>query len=287
MKKFTPKIGIMQGRLTKMSDNKIQSFPHKIWKNEFEEMQNSGFQVLEWIFDDLKNPLFNKEDSKKICLLAKKFNIEINSVCADYFMKEKLFNVTSLELKKNLDVLKKLIVQCAKNNIKIIEIPLVDSSSLKSKNNMLEFFNNILTVLPLAKKNNMLITLETDLSPKILLAFLKKINHPNIASNYDLGNSTSLGYNLEEEIDTYGDFIANIHLKDRKYLNGTVPLGSGDANFDLFFRLISQTKYRGDFIIQGAREFVNNTETPKQTCIKYRNFVNAYVNKYYNGPNIS
>ncbi len=284
---FSPKIGIMQGRLSKMSNNEIQSFPHKTWRKEFEKMQKGGFQVLEWIFDDIKNPLMNDEEIKEICSLGKKFNIEINSVCADYFMKEKLFAVTSLKLKKNLEILKKLIHQCAKTKIKILEIPLVDYSSLKSEINMKELYNNILTILPIAKDNDILIALETDLPPKKLLSFLKKFNHPNIAANYDLGNSTALGYNVKEEIQTYGDFIANIHLKDRKYHNGTVPLGSGDANFDLFFKLISQIKYNGDLIIQGAREQVNQIEIPEQTCVKYRNFVKKYVDKYYNGCSIS
>jgi sugar phosphate isomerase/epimerase len=86
---------------------------------------------------------------------------------------------------------------------------------------------------------------------------------------------------------TYGNFITNIHLKDRIYLDGTVPLGLGDANFDLFFEAISQMGYRGDFIIQGAREQINKIEEPEQTCKKYRNFVKTYVDKYYKAFNIS
>jgi len=280
MPNFAPKIGIMQGRLSEMNNNKIQSFPQNTWKAEFKKAHKCGFQVLEWIFDDIENPIMNDEVIGEIRALAKKFNIEINSVCADYFMKEKLFNVTSLKLKRNLEVLKTLILQCSKTKIKILEIPLVDSSSLQSENFMKEFFNNILPVLQLAKDNNILIALETDLTPKTLSYFLKKFNHPNIAANYDLGNSVSLGYNVKEEIQTYGNFIANIHLKDRIYLDGTVPLGSGDVNFELFFKLISKTEYQGDFIIQGARE-QNKIEKPEQTCIKYKNFVKTYVDKYY------
>ena len=47
--------------------------------------------------------------------------------------------------------------------------------------------------------------------------------------NYDIGNSASYGYNHMEEISAYGDRILNVHVKDRKYMGSTVPLGSGDA----------------------------------------------------------
>ena len=287
MPKFIPKIGIIQGRLSEPINNEIQSFPHETWKTEFEKANSCRFQVLEWIFDDIKNPLLKDSEIDEIISLSNKSNIEINSVCADYFMKEKLFNVTNSQLKENIDVLMNLIIQCGKIGIKILEIPLVDSSSLQSENNMNDFFYNVSPILPLAEANDVLINLETDLPPKKFLSFLKKFDHSNIGANYDLGNSASLGYDVKEEIMTYGDFITNIHLKDRPYLDGTVPLGLGDANFDLFFEAISQTEYRGDLIIQAAREQINKTDGPEQTCKKYRDFVKTYVDKYYSEFNIS
>jgi len=63
MPNFTPKIGIMQGRLSEPINNEIQSFPHETWKTEFEKAHSCGFQVLEWIFDDIKNPLMKYPSS--------------------------------------------------------------------------------------------------------------------------------------------------------------------------------------------------------------------------------
>ena len=287
MSRVIPKIGIMQGRLSESVNNQIQSFPHETWKTEFEKAHSCKYEVLEWIFDDLKNPIMEDTEIDEIVLLSNKFNIEINSVCADYFMEKKLFNVNNLELKKNLNVLENLIIQCNKIGIKILEIPLVDSSSLQSDKNMNDFFQNILSILPQAEANNVLITLETDLPAEKFLTFLKKFNHPNIGANYDLGNSASLRYDVKEEIMSYGNFITNIHLKDRLYHGTTIPLGLGDANFDSFFEIISKIEYQGDLIIQGAREKINENEEPEQTCKKYRNFVKTYVDKYYGEFNIS
>ena len=50
------KIGIMQGRLSKPTDGKIQSFPKNSWENEFYLAKKIGFELIEWVIDeDLKN----------------------------------------------------------------------------------------------------------------------------------------------------------------------------------------------------------------------------------------
>ena len=41
-------IGFMQGRLSPMQGKKIQSFPWKNWKNEFEIGKGLNFKIMEW-----------------------------------------------------------------------------------------------------------------------------------------------------------------------------------------------------------------------------------------------
>ena len=90
-----PKIGIMQGRLSKPLNGKIQSFPVNSWENEFYLAKDIGFKSIEWVLDEnLKdNPIVNKEHFSKIKMIKKKTGIEINSICCDYFM------INSLEKK--------------------------------------------------------------------------------------------------------------------------------------------------------------------------------------------
>ena len=80
MSTIIPKIGIMQGRLSEPVNNQIQSFPHNTWETEFEKAHNCGFQVLEWIFDDLENPILNDSQIEKIKSLSSEYDIEINSI---------------------------------------------------------------------------------------------------------------------------------------------------------------------------------------------------------------
>jgi len=271
----------MQGRLSKQYNNNIQSFPINSWKKEFEIASNCKLQVIEWIFDELQpNPILTTNGIIEIKQLMKKNEISINAICADYFMTKKLFNESQYELEKNVETLKKLILQANKLEISMIEIPLVDSSSLQSNENKNEIKNNLDKVVSFAEKNNITIVLETDLNPQDFKEFLMKFDHPFIMANYDSGNSASLGYNSDEELTLLKKWIKNIHVKDREFKGKTVPFGTGNTNFEIFFSTLSKINYSGDLIIQGAR-FLDEKISSEITCKTYQEFVERYVDKYY------
>lgn len=271
-------IGIMCGRLSKQIGNSIQVFPSSSWKSEFQIANKCGFSCIEWIFDSNMNPISNNEGIKEMLNLSKNYNIKIKSICCDYFMENLLFNVSEDKIKENLKVLEKVIDASHDLGIKIVEIPLVDSSSLSSESSKSEFKKNMERILPLIEKNNMFLTLETDLKPTEFKEFLLKFDNRSVAANYDTGNSTALGYNIEEEFRNIGKFIKNIHIKDRKLHGETVKLGTGDTNFEKFFKLLSSTNYSGDLIIQGAR--LDHIEKPEITASRYIEFTNQYLHKH-------
>ena len=81
-----------------------------------------------------------------------------------------------------------------------------------------------------------------------------KISIENITINYDIGNSASLGYNIDEELDTYGHKISDIHIKDRIYNGGPVILGTGSADFGKFFQKLKELNFKGPLIMQAFRD---------------------------------
>lgn len=274
-------IGIMLGRLSPAINKQIQSFPIKSWMQEFQLANKLGFDLIEWIYDLSKNNPIISENLSELKTLSLENNIKINSVCADYFMEKKLFDVSNFELSSNLRVLKQLIENCHKLDIEILEIPLVDSSSIQNEIFRKEFVSNLNSVIPFAEDNQVFLTLETDLPPQFFRDLLLEFNHPNIMANYDIGNSISLGYDPSIELDILSKWIKNIHVKDRLYHSNTVSLGTGDVDFDLFFSALSKIKYSNSLIIQGAREDLENFHiSPEQTCSKYLKFVKDYVSKH-------
>ena len=78
------------------------------------------------------------------------------------------------------------------------------------------------------------LSIESDLSPKEFSTF-RMFDSKRITVNYDTGNSASLGFDVEEELEEYGDKISDIHIKDRLAEGGPVELGMGYTNFEKFF----------------------------------------------------
>ena len=276
------RLGIMMGRLSPPIKKNIQAFPIGSWKNEFFEAKKIGFDLIEWVFDiNDNNPIIDSSKIPEIKKLSHETDLDVNSVCADYFMEKKLFAVSENELIKNLDILKILITNCHKLDIDLIELPFVDSSSLQNKKNQDEIIKNLEKIIPQIQNCDVKLGLETDLPPENFKNLLLDLNHPNIVINYDIGNSISNGFNPSIELPLLQRWISNIHIKDR-YTNGsTVSLGHGDANFEVFFSTLKKLNYQYDFIIQGAREdLIDSTITPQTTCEKYFQFVNKYLKEY-------
>lgn len=276
------KLGVMQGRLSPPKGNLIQHFPSKNWKNEFKLSNKLGLKSIEWVFESenySENPIFDQKKLNQISDLMRKFGIEVNSVVADYFMENKLFDEKNENIQKNIDVLKKLIINCKKIGIKIIEIPLVDNSSLKNKNQIDELRENLIEPLKLIEKNKMFLSLETDLDPNNFKKLIEDFLPKKVFINYDMGNSASLGYNPEIEIETLKKYIINVHIKDRLLKGSTVPLGKGSVNFDIVFKKLKEINYQGDFILQTARLDLPQSES----CEKFEQTIKnniIFVKKY-------
>ena len=206
--------------------------------------------------------------------------MKVDSVCADYFMSNLLFNESETKIKNNVTILIELIKKCYRAEITIIELPFVDSSSLGQKTDFQELIKNLDPAISIAQDHGIIVALETDLQPESFVDLLKKINHPNVRANYDVGNSTANGFDMHSELNILKNWIVNVHVKDRIKNGESVPLGTGDTDFKKFFDKLKNVGYTNDFIIQGAREDFKESISPDITCSKYLKFVNRYLENH-------
>ena len=256
-------LGIMQGRLSPPKGNLIQHFPLNSWEKEFKICKNLGLKSIEWVFenkDHKKNPIYNKKELKNILKQIDKHEVKVNSLVADFFMENKLFNETREKVEKNIEILKLLIDNCKEVGIKTIELPFVDNSSLKTLSNLKETRNNLIPILEICEKKEIFLSLETDLKPEKFKEFIESFFPIKIFVNFDMGNSASLGFNPETEIQTLGNYIINVHIKDRILNGSTVPLGTGAVRFKTVFKKLKEINYSGDFILQTARLDLTNSK---------------------------
>lgn len=275
-------IGMMQGRLTQPKGRGIQFFPFENWEEEFRIARKLGLDEIEFIFDfeDYKqNPLWTIDGVNRIKEIRTETGIQINAVCFDYFMRRAFFKEDVQQVKRieeNTQIIKTILESMKQLQIKLLEIPLVDDSSLKSDKEKAAFREWLLKIIDYADET-INIALETDLSPKDFKEYLNLFNHPRVGANYDSGNSSGIGYDLYEEVTTLGDYIFNIHIKDRIYQGTTVSLGTGSADFDRLFKGLSEIKYKHNFILQAARGVEGEEQ---DNIVAQIEFVSQYIKKY-------
>ncbi len=247
------KIGVMQGRLLPKYQGRYQAHPVGYWKDEFVIAQEIGLDLIEFIFDfnDVQdNPLLKDGGINEIKAIIKKTGVKVETVCADYFMEAPLHSEDSETAEQSQKVLTKLIQNVAELGVNDIVIPCVDQSSLNGKAEVDYFVKQLSPIVKIAEKLSINISLETDLSPKPFSELLKNFNSGRVTVNYDIGNSAALGYDIEEELATYGNLITDIHIKDRELMGGSVVLGRGNSNFELFFSLINKYNYIVPYVMQ-------------------------------------
>ena len=127
-------IGFMQGRLSKIRNNRIQSFPWDVWEDEFSCASDLALSNMEWTIDSDRfeeNPLITEYGKNEITNLISKFNIQIPSVTCDYFMENPPWKSNLIEVKENIILILK---GMSSINSQILVIPLVDNSSLFDSN---------------------------------------------------------------------------------------------------------------------------------------------------------
>jgi len=250
-------LGVMQGRLLPKYKNRFQAHPIGYWKEEFHLAKNLGIDCIEFIldFNDLnKNPLMTKKGVLEIKAISEETGVAVKTICADYFMEAPLHSIDNAVSKVSFDILTKLIENTDILEIDDIVIPCVDISSLSDNDSINRFIKVIKKAIPLLELKEINLSLETDLSPPKFCSLLNQIPSSRVKVNYDIGNSASLGFDPEEELNAYGEKISDIHIKDRNLGSGSVPLGDGCADFDKFFIKLKDINYTGPFIMQAFRD---------------------------------
>ena len=250
------RIGFMQGRLCDPVNGKIQSFPWIDWESEFSAASAIDLHLMEWTLDQENlrlNPLLTVAGQQKIKALCREHDLIIPSLTGDCFMQAPFWKANGrVQLDLQSDFLA-VATACSIIGIRMMVIPLVDNGKLDTfaqEDVLVDFLLNQQTFF---KNHNLKVIFESDFSPIDLSRFIGRLTHGIFGINYDIGNSSALGFNPIDEFSVYGSRIVNVHIKDRLLGGTTVPLGSGNANFSSVFSELAKVKYRGNYILQTAR----------------------------------
>jgi len=250
-------VGIMQGRLSPQGDGPIQSFPVTTWRDELSLAQQAGLDRIEWIYEvgtEADNPLRTADGLAEIRRLVAETGVEVKSVCADYYMGERLVGQDGRPRESAVRHLIWLLGRVALLEVEHVVLPFVDASSLQTAEEIDGLVDVLATVASIAEGAGVELHLETDLEAPDLEAILRhRVESSIVRVNFDIGNEASAGHDPEEDLKILGPWLGSVHIKDRVLGGSTVALGTGSADFESCFRMFETGHYAGSFILQVAR----------------------------------
>jgi L-ribulose-5-phosphate 3-epimerase len=246
----------MQGRLSPLINGRIQAFPWENWKYEFPLAQGINIHLMEWTLDQdrlYENPLLTEAGQAAIQALCKDHELSIPSLTGDCFMQAPLWKAEGAQriaLERDFVEIAK---GCAAVGITMLVVPLVDNGRLEGadqENALVRFLESQADFLA---AHHLKVVFESDYGPRELARFIARLDPTLFGINYDIGNSAAMGFKPQEEFAAYGQRVTNVHVKDRVLGGTTVPLGTGNADFEAVFAALAQINYRGNLILQTAR----------------------------------
>lgn len=268
-------LGVMQGRLSPQVGAHIQVFPWETWEQEFAAASKAGVRLIEWIVDAdrfAENPLLTDRGRTRMRELEHETGTLVRTVCADCFMAWPLTTQNDAERRDRLTALSDIIKAAATFGVDTVTLPFVDASAIRTAADRQAVVTTMTGALPEAEKAGVRLALETSLSPAEFRSLVDELAPHPIGVNYDSGNSAALGYDVRQEFDAYGSFIAVVHVKDRVLGGSTVPLGEGHADFSAFFGGLRAMNYSGPMILQAARR-----GDEVETIRAYARFVQEHI----------
>jgi hexulose-6-phosphate isomerase len=254
--RIAERIGFMQGRLSDLVDGKIQAFPWNEWREEFPRAKALGLGRMEWTIDQERlreNPLTAEGGRGAIARLSRGNEMQIPSLTGDCFMQAPFWKADGQAREALLADLDLVLASCAALRVQFVVIPLVDNGKIEAPEQAEVLLRSLLDRTASLSRQGIKIVFESDLPPAELAQFIAKFPREMFGINYDIGNSAALGFDCSEEIAAYAPRILNVHVKDRLRGGTTVPLGTGAADLAEAIRLIEQSGYSGQYILQTAR----------------------------------
>ncbi len=250
-------IGIMQGRLLPPLDGRVQSFPREGWENEFAAARDIGYASVELTIEMASvdiHPIRSEVGRRTLAALSTDTGVALAGLCCDTFMEVPLIADDMAVRDQGRALLEALIIDCAAAELPMLELPMLGPNALTPPGHTDRFRPILESALAIAEREGIDILLESDLGPEHYARFLESVRHPRLGVNYDAGNSSWFGFHPNDEIPAYGPYIRNVHIKDCTVKDYSVPLGTGETDFEAVFDNLDRIGYTGGYILQAARQ---------------------------------
>jgi hexulose-6-phosphate isomerase len=153
-------------------------------------------------------------------------------------------------VRENVRCLCDLIEHSAELGVERVLLPLLEQAAVDTPELREEIVRSLKACAPVAERSGVVIGLEMEIAGSDYAALIERVGHPAVRAYYDTGNSTAQGFDIARDVEPLLPRLLAVHVKDRKLRAGSVPVGTGDANFDGFLRTVTRAGFTGDFVFE-------------------------------------
>ena len=185
---------------------------------------------------DNRLPLDNAEVQAAYLAAAREHNIALAGTCLDILHVNYLKNdkLGQKWLADGIGITRKL-------NARVMLMPFFGKGALSTRDEMNYVGDALKELAPEAVKAGIKLGLEDTISAEDNVRIMERAGSPAVLVYYDVGNSTSNGFEVVKEIRWLGkDRICQFHLKDNPHY-----LGEGKIDFPGVIQAISDIGYQG------------------------------------------
>lgn len=246
-------VGILQGRLTRSPQGKLQVFPAAGWREEFRAAREIGFDAMELLVTESdweSNPLRTEAGTDVLRGLAESHAIRLTSILHDGFKEHPPFLESGRGREEAGRRLARILAAARRLGIRRVVLPLLEGSSVREERVRKAFAESAPVLARQAEAAGVLLALESDLPAAELASLLARTGSGCWKVNYDVGNAAAEGGDVAAEIRRLGSAIAGVHVKDRLPAGPSVPLGEGAADFPAAFEALKAVGYTGPLVLE-------------------------------------
>jgi hexulose-6-phosphate isomerase len=223
----------------------------------FETAARLGFDgvELDWITlaDATGEGAYGPEQRAALKERAQRAGVEIASVAAHFLNRGGLGSPDPAAQQTGLDAVRAGIGLCAELGARVLLVPFFGAGELKSDTAVEQLARHLATLAPEAQARGVRLGVESTLPAKTVAALVDRVGSPSVGAYWDMGNAMWLGFDDLEEIETLGERIVAVHVKEFAGPPRTAPgapnglnakpLGEGEVPLKAVIAALRRTGY--------------------------------------------
>ncbi len=218
----------------------------------FSKAEKLGFHGIEFGIglDYKEDPLWTGDGDMRQAMkeAAQNTGVEAASICLHLLnYKENSPASDDPEHRKAAnEIIRHTIDACAHIAASVILVPSFGTALLESEGQIQSLIGELKQLSSTAEDKGVCLALETSLIAADMVRIVEAVGSDYVRVYFDTGNAAVFDYNIVQEIEELGKYIAQVHIKD----NPSGTLGEGDIDFEAAVNALKSVGFGGYLMLE-------------------------------------